>query len=179
MSFPFYPARPTRIWHGDRTWQQIVGSPMWSVEPKIDDWRVLIVWHVGSVECWSRHGKPLALTLAVRDVCAHARLAPGSVIDGGLLGPRTGTEQSLVAFDLPVVGGTRHTGAYDVRRTDLIAAGLPVISRWLNNEAAWERVLQHNEYEGLVFKRRDASYPFARTENDTTPLWLKVRKEKT
>jgi ATP-dependent DNA ligase len=172
---PFFPGRPSRIWPAGDFFQHLVTNPAWAVEPKLDGYRVVCVWNARGVEAWTRHGNPQKLSVDVRAALEALDLAPGSALDGELLGPRkAGSPQSFVAFDYPCVGGKLDARPLDMRRATLERLRLPVIERLSNKVASYERALAAG-HEGVVLKRRDSRYPFGHGPTSETTVWLKAK----
>lgn len=171
---PFWPARPIRVASNTPLFERLIADPAYAVEPKLNGWRVVVVWAPEGVRAWTRHGKPQVLRPVVLRVLEAACVPAGTAVDGELLGPRGG-EHCFVAFDLPMYAGALdRVSDLDVRRARLEALGLPVIDRYTNSKLSYTRALAAR-HEGLVLKTRAAPYPFGLGPDAETALWLKVK----
>lgn len=175
-TIPFFPARPDRLWPESALFTCLVADSTWACEPKLDGYRVCVIWTQTGVSAWTRHGKPQVLSSDVEARLRQVRAPVGTAVDGELLGPRqAGAPQRFVAFDLPIWAGVLdQKRTLDERRLALETLGLSLIERLPNEVASFERALTLG-HEGIVLKRCDSLYPFMYGPADSTNLWLKVK----
>lgn len=172
-TIPFWPGKPTRIWPGG-VYNQVITSPDWVVEPKLDGWRCLVEYIADGVRAWTRHGNVQRLDAAAKAKLESLGLPEGTVLDGELLGPRqAGAPQKFVAFDAPSLD---RDATYAERRAWLESVpGLDLVPHLPSMAGSFIIALTEG-HEGIVIKQRKSRYPYAlgATGNETSH-WLKVK----
>ena len=126
-------------------YQRLAADPAWMCQAKVDGCRAL--WD--GRELRTRNGQRLDAPAELHGIAER--------IDGEYLGG------VYYAFDL-----VDHPGTLDERWAALQALDIQTIPAWVS----W-RDVQRNQWEGVVFKRRDSVYPRARKK--TTSSWVKFR----
>ena len=158
-----YPGKPRRV-YGGAALDVLLGSGEWTCQAKLDGARRLVRIEGGRVKVWTRKGKRVyhaGLTEALSALCGADLWLDGEWIGG-----------ALYVFDAP---SSRPLFLRRVTAADVVdLAGSPLVRRMptLPVETGYREALALG-FEGVVYKRLAARYPWAAQPGGLTSDWLK------
>ena len=164
--------RPARVWPDTPFYDRLCTDKSWVAEPKKNGWRCLACAGLSPAKpaLWSRHGRQIEKPYAeLRDTLAKL---PRAQLDGELM-LKSG---ELWVFDaLSIEGESLLLLPYTERRALLQAyvqgTNLRLMPSWedRSKREGYDVAVKDGD-EGIVFKRRDSSYPSGKTHD-----WIKCR----
>lgn len=156
-------------------------------QEKRNGWRCLTRMERGTLTFTSRHGKPLEVSGALRELLRpRLEALPSPVlIDSEWMGRRAGQPEALVLFDLLELGpagwlgqrGALERFRWLLRLADLAEPPMIVFPRFTLGEypAFFEQSREWPGVEGIVLKRVDSPYVGSVRGCTVNGQWFKVR----
>jgi ATP-dependent DNA ligase len=151
-------------------------------ELKLDGWRCVIERTAGGLSFTSRHNKPIPLTAELEaeleEMLFH--MPAGTILDAEWLARRPSCRsESLWLFDIMQLGSLALWNQTTAERLSMLQAIAPagLIAPHTNGDYAafFDAMSERADAEGIVLKRRDATYIGSYRESANNPGWLKCK----
>lgn len=164
---PFYPVKPIRGGRPlDGLFEELAADPEWTCQAKLNGKRAL--WDGRTL--WSREGNAMHRPFVVSTLNQQGL---DVTLDGELVG--TGAQSTFYVFDLPDFPFDLQTRLAVLN--DFIGPRLTGgLLRMCPMGVTWDDV-EHEGWEGVVFKKLSSMYPKADRPDVETANWVKYRKE--
>jgi len=161
-----FPPKPERITEGRSVHLEVIASPLWVAEPKLDGYRC--IYRDGQL--FTRHNKKMPGN-SESVLSALAAIPEGIVLDGEMMDPHG--RQVLHIFDIPTVSGTL-AERRKVLEELTFCYPVELVPR-IDKASALRQALLRG-WEGVVFKRIDSFYHW-RTSSRYSEIaeWKKIR----